>query len=203
MLTAVKLRSLEDERFYSVLDVALDIRAELDFHAAQTIIPIMRSVVRYESLMPGDGINMRDRYCELRWKAAQFLKAEGYLTLVEYIESGSYKRWESLVKVKVANEEEFYHLIVMLTEEEERRAPGSKAEDLPSAMSRLEQLGDRFHRVALKMRTTRAGCSVFEINTEYDVQTLIAGLLETRFEDVGQKSGRRVMPANPRASTST
>jgi hypothetical protein len=105
--------------------------------------------------------------------------------------------------VKVANEEEFYHLIVMLTEEEERRAPGSKAEDLPSAMSRLEQLGDRFHRVALKMRTTRAGCSVFEINTEYDVQTLIAGLLETRFEDVGQKSGRRVMPANPRASTST
>jgi hypothetical protein len=63
MLTAVKLRSLEDERFYSVLDVALDIRAELDFHAAQTIIPIMRSVVRSESLMPGDGINMRDRYC--------------------------------------------------------------------------------------------------------------------------------------------
>jgi hypothetical protein len=50
MVNAVKLRSLEDERFYGVLDVALDIRAEVDFHAAQTIIPIMRSVVRYESL---------------------------------------------------------------------------------------------------------------------------------------------------------
>jgi hypothetical protein len=33
MITIAKLRSVEDERFYSVLDVALDIRGELDFHA--------------------------------------------------------------------------------------------------------------------------------------------------------------------------
>ena len=183
MLSVIKLRSLENERFYSVLDVALDIRSELDFHAATPTIQIMRSLVRYPELMPGDGINMRDRYCELRWKAMKFLEAEGYLASVEYAEH-SYDRWQSWVKVKVADEDDFYHLVMTLVEEEERRAPGSTAEDLPSAMSRLEQLGDRFHRVALKLRAARAGASAFEIHNEYDVQTLMGGLLETRFEDI-------------------
>jgi hypothetical protein len=47
MLSVIKLRSLENERFYSVLDVALDIRSELDFRAATPTIQIMRSLVRY------------------------------------------------------------------------------------------------------------------------------------------------------------
>jgi DpnII restriction endonuclease len=184
MLTGVKLRSLEDERFCAVLDLALDIRAELDIHAEQTVIPIMRSVVRFETSLPGHGINMRDRYCELHWKAAQFLKAKGYLSQVEYIDDVGINRWNSLVKVKVAEDVDFYRLVVMLTEEEERRAPGSNAEDLTSTMSWLEQLGDCFHRAALKLRRARSGSSVFEIKTEYDVQTLMAGLLGTKFEDI-------------------
>jgi hypothetical protein len=72
----------------------------------------------------------------------------------------------------------------MLTEEEERRLPGSHAEDLPSALSRVEQRGERFHRAALQMKTARAGSSTFEIRNEYDVQTLMHALLETRFDDV-------------------
>jgi hypothetical protein len=76
MLTVAKLRNLEDERFYSVLDVALDIRAELDFNENRIIIPLNRSVIRYNILYPTHGINMIERYCQLRWKAAEFLKSE-------------------------------------------------------------------------------------------------------------------------------
>jgi hypothetical protein len=184
MITIAKLRSFEDERFYSVLDVALDIRGELDFHVDSIEIPLIRSVVRYEALMPGDGINMRDRYCELRWKASEFLEAEGYLRHVDYIHTYGLHRWENRIQVEVVDSEQFYQLVVMLTEEEERRAPGSAAEDLPSTMSRVDQLGDRFHRAALKLRSSRIDSSVFAINNEYDVQTLMHALLATRFDDI-------------------
>jgi hypothetical protein len=42
MITIARLRSLEDERFHSVLDVALDIRGELNFYAETIQIPLMR-----------------------------------------------------------------------------------------------------------------------------------------------------------------
>jgi hypothetical protein len=184
MLNIVKLRSLEEERFYALIDVALDIRGELDFHSEPALIPTMRSMVRYEALMPGDGVNMRDNYMELRWKAVKFLEAEGYVGQVQYLDNYGTHRWYNKISLQVVNNEKFYQLVMMLTEEEERRLPGSHAEDLPSAMSRVEQLGDRFHRAALQMKTARAGSSTFEIRNEYDVQTLMHALLETRFDDV-------------------
>jgi hypothetical protein len=184
MLNIVKLRSLEDERFYALLDVVLDIRGEVDFHSQPALIATWRSIVRFGILMPGDGANMRDNYMDLRWKAAKFLEAEGYVREVEYIDQPGTHRWFNKIAVWVDEKEKFYQLVMMLTEEEERRLPGSQAQDLPSAMSRLEQLGDRFHRAALQMRAARAGSSIFEIKTEYDVQTLMHALLETRFDDV-------------------
>lgn len=180
MLTLPKLQNLDEERFYSVLDVALDIQGELDFHANPILIQVMRNIVRFEVLMPGDGINMRDRYCELRWKAAEFLKSEGYLSEVTWMDIGNH-RWEGRIRVKVANEPEFHRLLMTLNEEEERRDPLAKAQDMPSAMARLEQLGDRFHRVALKLRSRHADRSPFEINDEYDVQDLFEALLHTRW----------------------
>jgi hypothetical protein len=51
-------------------------------------------------------------------------------------------------------------------------------------MSRVDQLGDRFHRAALKFGSSRTGSSVFAINNEYDVQTLMHALLATRFDDI-------------------
>jgi hypothetical protein len=144
----------------------------------------MRSIVRYEVLMPGDGINMRDGYMEIRWKAVKFLEAEGYVQKVKNIDNYATHRWDNKIAATVDDKEKFYQLVMMLTEEEERRLPGSQAEDLPSAMSRVEQLGDRFYRAALQMRTARTGSSIFEIKNEYDVQTLMHALLETRFDEV-------------------
>jgi hypothetical protein len=183
MLTLAKLRTFDEERFYSVLDVALDIQGELDFRTNPILIQIMRFNLRFQALMPGDGIAMRDRYCELRWKAAQFLKAEGYLADVEWIEH-SYDRWQGHIKIAVADEPEFHRLVVMLNEEEQRRDPSVNAQDLPSAMAWLEQLGDRFHRVALSLRSRHAGRPPFEVNNEYDVQDLFEALLHTRFDDI-------------------
>jgi hypothetical protein len=47
-----KLHGFEDERFYAVLDVALDIRCELDFEVSDLVIPVMRRSVRYPGLLP-------------------------------------------------------------------------------------------------------------------------------------------------------
>jgi len=174
---------MEDERFFSILDVALDIQSELDFGSPRILIPLKRDVVRYEILCQVDAIKMRDRYCELRWKAAEFLQREGYLSKIEWQDTGDH-RWRSLIEVAVPDESVFHRLIVMLNEEEERRRPGSAAEDLPSAMARLEQLGDRFHGVALRMANRYAKRVGFAINDEYDVQDLLGALLETRFSDV-------------------
>lgn len=184
MINPVKLRALEDERFFSVLDVALDIRSELDFGAAPLIIPLKRDVVRYEILYPTHAVNMADRYCELRWKAAEFLQHEGYLSKVEWRDTGQH-RWRSLIEVAVADESLFHRLVVLLTEEEERRQPGSTiATDLPSAMARLEQLCDTFHRAVLRPGTRHANRQGFVVDDEYDVQDLLGALLETRFSDI-------------------
>ena len=102
----------------------------------------------------------------------------------EYVDTYGVHRWDNKIQVEVVDSEQFYQLVVMLTEEDERRAPGSVAEDLSSAMSRVDQLGNRFHRAALKLATSRTGSSVFTINNEYDVQTLMHALLATRFDDI-------------------
>lgn len=183
VITAAKVRPLEDERFFSVLDVALDIQSELDFGSSPILIPLKRDVIRYEVLYPVHSVNMSDRYCELRWKAAEFLQREGYLPNVKWRDTGQH-RWQSLVEVQVPDATLFHRLVVTLTEEEERRQPGSAAEDLPGAMARLEQLGDRFHRVALRLANRYAKRSGLAIDDEYDVQDLLGALLETRFSDV-------------------
>jgi hypothetical protein len=52
VITAATLRTLEDERFFSVLDVALDIQSELDFGSSRILVPLKRDVIRYEILYP-------------------------------------------------------------------------------------------------------------------------------------------------------
>ncbi len=184
MLTAAKLHTLEDERFYSVMDVALDIRAELDFGAESVVIPVRRSVIRYNILYPTHSPNMLDRYCELRWKAAEFLKREGYLLEVNYVDAFGMHRWDNQIEVVVANPTEFYQLLVTLGEEEERRQGSEAVADFPGGMVRLEQLCDRFHRVALSLRDRHAKRAGYVIDDEYDVQDLLGALLETRFSDI-------------------
>jgi hypothetical protein len=127
---------------------------------------------------------MLDRYCDLRVKATQFLIREGYLDDFTCIDAYGLTKWEDRLELALSDKPGFYRLVVLLTEEEDRRQPGSRAVDLPSAMGRLEQLGDRFHRVALRLAGRYAKRPGLVIADEYDVQDLLSALLETRFADV-------------------
>jgi hypothetical protein len=87
--------------------------------------------------------------------------------------------------MNVPDKVEFYRLVVTLKEEEERREPSNTStEDLPSAMSRVEQLCDAFHRCALSLRSRHSKRMGFAIVDEYDVQDLLGAMLETRFSDI-------------------
>ena len=178
------LQKLDDEIFFAILDVALDIETELLIGSERIYIPVRRLAVRYEILCPFNSVGTVDRYCELRWKAGRFLTTYSFIGSVEYREQGSH-RWDNLLEITVPDPARFAALLVELRIEENRRNPGQKMEaDINSATARLVQLADSFHRVALRLRTRHAGRTPFLLNDEYDVQDLVAALLETRFEDV-------------------
>lgn len=184
MTIASVLQKLDDEMLFAILDVALDIETELLIGSEQIYIPIRRLYVRYEILYPVHSVGTMDRYCELRWKAGTFLKAQSFIGSMEYRERGSH-RWESLLEVTVPDPVRLAALLVELRIEENRRNPGQKMDvDISSAVARLVQLADAFYRVALRLRTRHANRTPFLIDDEYDVQDLFAALLETRFEDV-------------------
>lgn len=89
---------LTEENFFAIYDVALDIRSDLQLGQAPSI-SMVPSVVRFPILMPVDGINMRDRYGNLRWKAMKFLEGEGIIQKIELEQSGH--RWESRAELAV------------------------------------------------------------------------------------------------------
>jgi hypothetical protein len=178
------LPKLDEEMFYAILDVALDIDNELMVGSQPVFIPIRRIYVRYAILCPVNSVGTQDRYCELRWKAVEFLGKYHFINSFEYREQGGH-RWHGLVEVTVPNLLHFESLLTQLKIEEDRRNPGQKMEaDFSGATSRLVQLADSFHRVALRLRNRRSGKEPVSINDEYDVQYVFAALLETRFEDI-------------------
>jgi len=71
---------------------------------------------------------MRDRYCELRWKAAAFLQKKGAIKGLEVLE-GSH-RWESRLTMEI-NESDFGNVLSLLKEEYVRRT-SSKGQEKPS-----------------------------------------------------------------------
>jgi hypothetical protein len=178
------LPRLEDELFFAVLDVALDIDTELLIGSQPICIPIKRSYVRYDILYPIHSVGQMDRYCELRWKAAAFLKRQSVIGTFTYHDQGNH-RWEGIIELTVPDAANFEAVLVQLRIEENRRNPGQKVEaDISSATARLIQLADSFHRVALRQRTRHDKREPFLLNDEYDVQDLFAALLETQFDDV-------------------
>lgn len=84
------------ENFLAVYDVIIDICKELQF-SEDVVIPLLPTVVEFSQLMPADGINFRDRYCDLRWKAVALLKKEGVIRDLDLIRG--LHRWESRLSI--------------------------------------------------------------------------------------------------------
>lgn len=92
------IRDLTEENFLSVYDVALDIRADAQLGNVPCV-QMVPPVVRFIQLMPLDGINMRDRYGNLRWKAMKFLETKGIILKIELLKQGH--RWETQAKLHI------------------------------------------------------------------------------------------------------
>jgi hypothetical protein len=96
------INRLAAENFLAVADVAMDIFAELQLTSGNEVqIPLLRNIVRFAALFPGDGANMRDAYCDYRWKALAYLHERGHIRAFELEEDIYAHRWENKVRVNV------------------------------------------------------------------------------------------------------
>ena len=184
MITISRLQGFEPEQFYSVLEVALEIKVNLDFSADEIQLPIEQKLVKYRILLPSATISLMQRYRDLRLKALRFLQKEGYLADVQIFGSA----WGDdggFFGVKVGDRDAFISLADILRNEKERRElASSRAEVVSDEISRLEAVCDAFHRSAVRLRTRHGNRKGLEIKDEYDVQDLLWALLETRFLDI-------------------
>jgi hypothetical protein len=92
------VEDLSEENLFALYDVALDVRSDLQLNQ-QPCVPMVPSVVRFPVLMPADGINMRDRYGNLRWKAMKYLESRGVIRQIELRQGGH--RWQSQARLQV------------------------------------------------------------------------------------------------------
>jgi hypothetical protein len=87
---------LTGDNFLAIYDVGLDIRQELQMTEEPTI-PLLQPAVKFSALLPMDSINMRDRYCDLRWKATGLLKKQGIIREFRLLEG--LHRWQGRLKI--------------------------------------------------------------------------------------------------------
>jgi predicted nucleotide-binding protein len=147
-MTELKFNELHQENLLALYDVGLDIDQERQFSPDHIAIPIMRLVVRFSELFPGDSIGTRDRYCEARWKALKFLERIGAISNVTPIE-GSH-RWYGRVGVDVVDGR--FTEIFNSVEAEYFRRTGTKEERGGNAAP------------AIKVMTTNNGNKVFVVH---------------------------------------
>jgi hypothetical protein len=70
-MTELRFNELHQENLLALYDVSLDIDQERQFSSDRISIPIIRFVMRFSELFPGDSIGTRNRYCEAKWKSPE------------------------------------------------------------------------------------------------------------------------------------
>ena len=138
---------LTEENFYAIYDVALDIHADLQLGQPPDI-PMVPSLIRFPILMPADGINMRDRYGNLRWKAMKFLESKGVIQRIDIQQHGH--RWEARAELKV-DTESFKETFATLESELRRRTVRNKpVTEVPRPMEKDKKLAlPEFDKITL------------------------------------------------------
>lgn len=184
------IRELIGENFLAVYDVVLDIQQELQL-SADVVIPIFQPIVKFKVLMPGDGINMRDRYCNFRWKATEFLKSKGVIKDFKLLQ-GSH-RWEGRLRITV-EQIDLNKVVEIMAEDYKRRSQSNKIDDQSAVVAPISnnilplekvcQLIERFHSVVTQLRHRHQSRPTLDVSDEYDVQDLLHALLNVYFDDV-------------------
>ncbi len=181
---------LTGENFLAVYDVGLDIRQELQLDE-KPVIPLFQPAVKFSALLPMDGINMRDRYCDMRWKATTLLKKQGIIRNFELL-NGPH-RWQSNLRISCDSEKVKLFMEVMDSEFARRTSP-TDAKKLPADMETktalvqtielIRNVLTRFHAVVMQLRQRHDNRSTLDVSDEYDVQDLLHAMLYLHFDDV-------------------
>jgi predicted nucleotide-binding protein len=119
------LADFDSDNLLAVYDVLLDIRQETQMGGADINVPVFRSMIRFSQLFPMDSIPMRDKYCEIRWKAMKFLESKGVISSLEPLDASH--RWETRIQMNV-NEVRATEALVAVKTEYERRVPPRPAQ---------------------------------------------------------------------------
>lgn len=93
------IKKIRGDNLLGIYDVALDIHKEFEISPKKIIIPLFPSMVKFPILCPMEGINHRDNYCGIRWKAIEFLKDKDIITEFELIKGDH--RWSSSILIKI------------------------------------------------------------------------------------------------------
>ena len=88
---------LDPLNLLAVYDVLLDLEEEFNIASARgsVTIRLWNQGIRFSDLHPGDGVGIRDAYCERRWKVLNYLKEEGVILHFELLEGS--QRWEDRI----------------------------------------------------------------------------------------------------------
>jgi len=92
-------KNLKGDNFLAVLDVMIDIKNEIDILSDVIQIPIMQTKIRFPQLCPVNSTDMRDKYCNLRWKATKFLFKNGIIESSEILQDGH--RFKAFMKIEL------------------------------------------------------------------------------------------------------
>ena len=121
------IKEMDNYNFLGILDVMLDIKTEMNISPDRIIIPLWQSRIKFPQLFPVDSIGAKDKYCEMRWKATEFLMKNGIINNFELIEGLNIShRWESRLKIKLEKEIFENTLNKIKAEYKERNAKGDK-----------------------------------------------------------------------------
>lgn len=184
------IQEMDADNFLAILDVLMDIEQELNIASDDIEIPLLRTIVRFSQLLPTDAINMRDRYCELRWKAVGFIKKIGVVKDSSLIQG--LHRWQSWLAIRMdgSNVARLKHLLPLMQEDYKRRLMRPKPSVVPTpadaddALQKVRLVLTRFHHVATRMRQRHDGRPTLDLADEYDIHDLLHALLVVFFDDV-------------------
>ena len=120
------IEKITGDNFLGIYDVVLDIYKEYEISPKNIIIPLFPAMVKFPALCPMEGVNHRDNYCGIRWKAIQFLQGEGAIEKFELIEGAH--RWQHNIKISV-NEHNFISVYEEMGKQYEKRMMPQENQD--------------------------------------------------------------------------
>lgn len=152
------INSISQENFLGIYDIVLDIQKEFEISPKSIVIPLFPTMVKFQILCPMDGINHRDNYCNIRWKAVEYLKDKEIVEKFELIEG--MHRWEHRILILI-NELKFDTVYKKMQNEYKKRF--NKNNTISNPESFWDSLHPRVKNVSKKLfEDNHFALSVFE-----------------------------------------